>query len=88
MTTQLLLRLPDELARRFKCSVPPRQRSRFIERLLEQALPPAEISDSDPLYQAALDVEKDERLAAEMAEWEEAAIDDGFATEPGKDAGR
>ena len=78
MTEQLLVRLPEELVRRFKRAVAPRQRSKFIERLLEQALPPDEVSDSDPLYQAALAVEQDETLAAEMAEWEEATIEDGF----------
>ena len=79
MTEQLLVRLPEELVRRFKRTVAPRQRSKFIEQLLEQALPPDEVSDSDPLYPAALAVEQDEALAAEMAEWEAATIDDGFA---------
>jgi hypothetical protein len=79
MTQQLLLRLPEELVRRFKRAVAPRHRSRFIERLLEEALPPDEVSDSDPLYQAALAVEQDEALAAEMAEWESATINDGLA---------
>jgi len=35
-------------------------------------------NDDDPLYQAALAVEADEALAAEMAEWEEAMICDGL----------
>lgn len=77
-TVQLLIRLPDSLARRFKRHVAARQRSKFIERLLEDALPPSGVADSDPLYQAALAVEQDERLASEMAEWEEAAAVDGF----------
>lgn len=34
--------------------------------------------DADPLYQAALAVEQDLRLAAEMAEWEEATLADDF----------
>jgi predicted transcriptional regulator len=77
-TTQLLIRLPDELAKRFKRSVSPRNRSKFIQRLLEEALPP-EDGDDDPLYQAALAVEKEEALGAEMDEWETATIEDGFA---------
>jgi metal-responsive CopG/Arc/MetJ family transcriptional regulator len=77
-TTQLLIRLPDDLARRFKRRIAVRQRSKFIERLLEEALPPEDIADDDPLYQAALAVEQDERLAAEMAEWEEATVADGL----------
>jgi len=73
----LLIRLPDELASRFKRSVSPRLRSKFIQRLLEEALPP-EDGDDDPLYQAALAVEKEKVLAAEMAEWETATIEDGL----------
>jgi predicted transcriptional regulator len=81
-TQQLLVRLPEELVRRFKRTVAPRQRSKFVQQLLEQALPPDEVSDSDPLYQAALAVEQDEALAVEMAGWEAATIDDGLAPEP------
>jgi len=69
MTTQLLIRLPDALARRLKRRVPPRQRSAFVQRLLEDALSAGDDSD-DPLYLAALEVEKDATLAAEMAEWD------------------
>ena len=79
-TQQLLVRLPEELARRLKRRVPARQRSLFVQRLLEQALPPDE-GDDDPLYQAALAVERDERLIAEMAEWDSTA-GDGLAPEP------
>lgn len=75
-TQQLLIRLPEELAKRLKRRVPARARSAFIQRLLEQALPANEGVD-DPLYRAALEVERDEQLAAEMAEWE-AALDDGL----------
>jgi hypothetical protein len=76
-TEQLLLRLPDDLVRRFKRSVPSRRRSAFVQQLLEQALP-SEQGDDDPLYQAALAVEQDARLAAEMAEWESATVADGL----------
>jgi metal-responsive CopG/Arc/MetJ family transcriptional regulator len=78
-TTQLLIRLPEELVRRFKRHVSSRQRSKFIQRLLEEALPPEDGSDADPLYQAALAVERDEALASEMAEWETVPIGDGVA---------
>jgi metal-responsive CopG/Arc/MetJ family transcriptional regulator len=78
-TQQLLLHLPDELVRRLKRAVAPRQRSKFIQDLLEQALPPDGIAENDPLYLAALAVEKDEALAAEMAEWEPATLGDGVA---------
>ena len=81
-TQQLLVRLPEELVRRFKRAVAPRQRSKYIERLLEHALPLDEVSDNDPLYQAALAVEQDETLAAEMADWEAATSEDGLPQEP------
>lgn len=77
-TTQLLIRLPDRLVKRFKRSVSPRQRSLFIQRLLEVALPPKDGDDNDPLYQAALAVEKDDKLAAEMVEWGVATFEDGL----------
>lgn len=78
-TAQLLIHLPDELVRRFKRHVSVRQRSKFIQRLLEEALPPEDGGDDDPLYQAALAVEKEHELANEMAEWEAATIEDGLA---------
>jgi hypothetical protein len=72
---QLLLHLPDELAQRFRQAIPSRLRSQFVQRLLEAALPP---ETDDPLYRLALEVEKDEMLNAEMAEWEQAAASDGL----------
>jgi len=71
---QLLVRLPEGLAQRFRQRVPARQRSAFIQRLLEKALPLAE-DDGDPLYLAALAVEGDERLTAELSEWDVTAGD-------------
>jgi metal-responsive CopG/Arc/MetJ family transcriptional regulator len=74
---RLSVHLPDDLAQRFKRSVAPRQRSRFVERLLKAALP--EAGDDETLYHVALAVERDEGLAAEMGEWEAATIADGLA---------
>jgi metal-responsive CopG/Arc/MetJ family transcriptional regulator len=76
-TEQLLLRLPEDLVRRFRRAVPSRERSQFIQRLLEQALTTGD-SDDDPLYQAALEVERDTTLAAEMADWETTTLRDGL----------
>ncbi|HZU90829.1 MAG TPA: hypothetical protein VE993_16385 [Stellaceae bacterium] len=39
---------------------------------------PDEVGDGDPLYRAALAVERDEALAAETEEWEIATIGDGI----------
>jgi hypothetical protein len=75
-TQQLLIHLPEDLVRRFRRRVPARARSAFVQQLLEQALPADEGMD-DPLYRAALAVERDDRLAAEMADWD-AAVEDGL----------
>ena len=79
-TEQVLLRLPDDLVRRFKQSVPTRERSAFVRHLLEAALPP-EGGDHDPLYLAALAVERDIALTEEMAVWETATLTDGLTVE-------
>jgi hypothetical protein len=88
VTEQLLVRLPEALIRRFKRAVAPRRRSSFIAALLEEALPPDDAGDNDPLYQAALAVEQDEALAAEMDEWETATIGDGLAHDPSERTAR
>ena len=76
-TQQVLVRLPEELARRLRRRVPSRGRSAFVQRLLEQALPPDE-GDDDPLYQAALAVERDAALSSEMEDWD-VVVADGLA---------
>ena len=78
-TEQIQLRLPGDLVSRFKRNVRPRQRSAFVQLLLEQALPSAE-SDSDPLYLAALALEKDTALHADMADWETATVGDNLTS--------
>jgi hypothetical protein len=75
--------LPDDLVRRFKRAVPPRERSNFIRQLLEQALPSTD-GDDDPLYLVALAVEQDKVLAVEMAEWETSTIGDGLTEQSAK----
>ncbi len=80
-TEQVLLRLPEALVIRFKQAVPARSRSDYVRRLLEQALPAAD-QDNDPLYLAALAIEENAALGAEMAEWDSVMIGDGLAEEP------
>lgn len=84
-TEQVLIRLPQDLARRLRRRVPARQRSAFVQRLLELALP-AEPDEGDPLYRAAVEVERDEHLAAELAEWDE-AVADGLGRAAPKESG-
>jgi len=67
-TRQLQVRLPDDLIRRLRERISVRQRSAFVQRLLEQALPP--VVDDDELYQAAILVEQDEALNTDMAAWD------------------
>ncbi|HEX3919643.1 MAG TPA: hypothetical protein VHW60_20075 [Caulobacteraceae bacterium] len=59
---QMLFHFTDEIARRLKAAVPSRQRSSFVQQLVEDAL--RSIEDDDPIYRAALaaeaDVEHDE----------------------------
>jgi len=73
----LLVRLPEELVRGLKRTVPARGRSALVQQLLEQALP-SDADDGDQLYRLALVVERDEKLAAEMADWD-ATAGDGVA---------
>ncbi len=53
MTTQVLIHLPTEVARRFRSAVPARQRSGFIRSLLEKNLPNVEAQ----MYELALKAE-------------------------------
>ena len=73
-TQQVLIRLPEELAERLRRRVPARGRSAFVQHLLEEALP-ADEGEDYPLYLAAVEVEQDERLAAEIADWDVTAGD-------------
>lgn len=50
MTTQVLIHLPTEVARRFRDAVPARQRSGFVRKLLEQNLP----NTDEHMYKLAL----------------------------------
>jgi hypothetical protein len=63
---KVLVSIPDSLYFRMTATIPPRQRSRLIAKLLEDELRKRE----QELYQAALAVEQDEELGAEMREWD------------------
>ena len=71
---QMVLHIPDNLAERFHQVVPSPRRNDFIAKALEDALFLAE----DPIYAAALAVEQDGALNAEMKEWHDACIADGI----------
>lgn len=80
---QMLFHLSDELVARFKAKVPARQRSAFVERLLEDALPKedkaawlARVADE---FERELD--NNPQLADEMAEWD-VTVGDGLEDLP------
>jgi hypothetical protein len=68
---RLTLSIPDDVAQRFQASVPPRQRSRLVTRLLEREL--AAIDDS--LVAACRNANRDTVLREEVEEWQ--SFDDG-----------
>ena len=63
---KVLISIPDSLYSRMMATIPPRQRSKLIAELLEDEVKKRE----QELYQAALAVEQDEELSAEMKDWD------------------
>ena len=78
---QFCIHLPDDLAARFRATVPARQRSAFVAEMLRRNLP----SGDGPLYHIALAVEADATLAREMDDWD-GVVGDGL--DAGDDATR
>ncbi|MDP2240468.1 MAG: hypothetical protein Q8K18_09960 [Burkholderiales bacterium] len=76
-TQQILIRLPEDVAARFKAAVPARQRNKFIADLVAKAVARQE----DELTRIAAAVTDEElrnpELAQEMRDWE-ATIGDGM----------
>ena len=64
--TQLLIHLPDYLLGRFRSLVPAKQRSKYIENLLEEDLK----KQDDELRRCAMDVEQDDEINATMDDWD------------------
>ena len=63
---KVLVSIPDSLYSRMMATIPPRQRSKLIAKLLEGEVEKRE----EELFQAALAVEQDEELNAEMKDWD------------------
>ena len=70
---QVLVHLPDDLANRFKATVPKRLRSAFIANLLGKAIPEQE----DALFKLALEVENDPSVSELESDWK-VTIGDGL----------
>ena len=73
---KVLVSLPDNLAERMRAVIPNRQRSKVLAELLEKEVEKREAA----LYQCACDVEADEALNKEMADWN-ATMNDGLENE-------
>jgi hypothetical protein len=63
---KVLVSIPDSLYSRMTATIPSKQRSRLIAKLLEDEVKRRE----QELYLAALAVEQDEELGAEMKDWD------------------
>ncbi len=72
---QVLIHLPDDLADRFKATVPKRLRSAFISDLLNKAIP----EQDDALFKLAMEVENDPSILELESDWE-VTMGDGLET--------
>ena len=74
---KIMISMPDDLAEKLRWAFPAQQRSEIIAGILS-----AEITRRDQeLHKIARMVESDDVLNNEMAEWEEATIEDGIQPE-------
>ena len=74
MITQVLIRLPTEVARRFRNAIPARQRSEFVRKLLEENLPNVD----EQMYELALQAEAFDRANPEEVSELDATLMDGL----------
>lgn len=74
MTTQVLIRLPTEVARRFRNAIPARQRSEFVRKLLEENLPNVD----EQMYELALQAEAFDGANPEEVSELDATLMDGL----------
>ena len=74
MTTQVLIRLPTEVARRFRNAIPARQRSEFVRKLLEENLPNVD----EQMYELALQAEAFDRANPKEVSELDATLMDGL----------
>jgi len=63
---EMLIKIPEELAAKFRSIVPRGERSKIIAKLIEE-----EVKRRDEkLYKIALELERNEKLNKEMEEWD------------------
>jgi metal-responsive CopG/Arc/MetJ family transcriptional regulator len=68
---EMLIKIPEELAAKFKSVVPRGERSKVIAKLIEEEIRRRD----DKLYKIALELEKNEKLNEEMKDWDITAGD-------------
>jgi hypothetical protein len=69
----MLFHFTDEVGRKLKAVVPSRQRSAFVQRLIEAAL--GGIEEDDPIYRAALAAEADAEHDEDRELWDSLSAD-------------
>ncbi len=74
MTTQILIRFPNEVARRFRNAIPARQRSEFVRKLLEENLPNVD----EQMCELAVKAEAFDRANSEEVSELDATLVDGL----------
>ena len=74
MTTQIFIRLPADLAGRFRSVIPARQRSEFVRKLLEENLPNVD----EQMYELAVKAETFARVNPEEVSELDATLMDGL----------
>jgi hypothetical protein len=70
---QMLFHFADDVGHRLKAVVPARQRSAFVQRLVEDAL--KTIEDDDPIYRAAIAAEADAEHDEDRDLWDQLSAD-------------
>ena len=75
MPTSMLIRLPEEVASRFRSLVPARQRNKFLADLVAKAVADQE-SDLEKIAAAVtLEESNDRELQHELADWQQTNAD-------------
>ncbi len=74
MTTQVLIHLPTDIAKRFREAIPARQRSLFVSQLLEKNLPDID----EHMYQLGLKAEQFDHANPQESQDIEVTLMDGL----------
>ena len=75
MPTSMLIRLPEEVASRFRSLIPARQRNKFLADLVAKAVADQE-SDLEKIAAAVtLEESNDRELQQELADWQQTNAD-------------